>query len=115
MFFSILLNLAFLMVDKYPIEIDKIKNCEYLNIVFTVIAIFEVCTKIIAYGLKTYFKSSNFNIFDFLIMIFSLVDVLLIRFVFFEDSFLINSSVITVLRALRIIRLFKLARFWHDF
>ena len=83
-------------------KLDKIN--EYFTIVFFI----EVVLMFLALGFKEYLMDS-FSLFDFSVVTFSLVDMILSN---------LNSAVIgkqiTVLRAFRILRIFKLAKTWTE-
>lgn len=53
---------------------------EKINIVFTVIFALEMVVKLIAVGIKSYFVGSWFNVFDSIIVIASLVDIIVSNF-----------------------------------
>ena len=76
---------------------------EYVNIAFTVVYTVEMIIKLVAY--KKYYFKNNWNIFDFLIVIFAWVG-------FFADIiFNIQFGALkTVVRAFRILRVLKLIR-----
>lgn len=83
-------------------KLDKVN--EYFTIVFFI----EVVLMFLALGFKEYLMDS-FSLFDFSVVTFSLVDIILSN---------LNSAVIgkqiTVLRAFRILRIFKLAKTWTE-
>ena len=67
-----------------------------------------------AVGIKTFFKSSWFNTFDCIIVIASLTDLVVSNVLSSSKSNNgdAKSNVITVLRTLRLLRVFKLAKHW---
>jgi len=73
------------------------------NITFMVLFTFEMVSKMIGLGLKLYFDEA-FNIFDCFIVIMSYVD-------FFTPG---NTPAIKMLRAFRLMRIFKLLRNWDS-
>ena len=73
----IIVNTIILALDKYPINLDQTLVLEKLNIVFTIIFTFEMLIKIMALGLKNYFKGTMFNLFDCGVVIASIVDIFL--------------------------------------
>lgn len=75
---------------------------EIANYVFTFIFFFEMLLKMFGLGLKTYF-ADGFNIFDFVIVLLSLVEV-------FQSAD--DTSGLSVLRAFRLLRIFKIIRSW---
>ena len=72
---------------------------EWFNNVFTIIFTLEVIIKIIGVGMKEYARD-KFNLFDAVIVVFSLLDLL---FISGESSF-------SALRAFRLFRIFKIFR-----
>eukprot|EP00794_Sanderia_malayensis_P009765 gene9765-10764_t len=76
-----------------------------LNHVFTSVFLTEMILKLIAYGLKRYLRS-RWNLFDGLVVIISMVD-LLVELVTHSD----NSS-LSILRSFRLLRVLKLAQSW---
>lgn len=95
----ILLNTLILATDKYPSpENDLIIQT---NIFFNILFTFECAIKLL--GLKfNEWKQDEFNIFDLIIVVASITEVLII-----SNG---QAGIISVLRALRLIRLIKLAR-----
>ena len=73
------------------------------NLVFTAVYLLEMGVKLLGLGIKLYFKD-RFNIFDFLLIALSLVDIGL-----YYSKF---SSKMAPLRAFRIFRLFKISKTW---
>ena len=73
----IIVNTIILALDKYPINLDQTLVLEKLNIVFTIIFTLEMLIKIMALGLKNYFKGTMFNLFDCGVVIASIVDIFL--------------------------------------
>jgi len=96
----IILNTIFLALEheSQPESMTKILNIG--NTVFTILFAVEMLIKLFALGVKGY-VSDNFNIFDGVIVIVSMLE--------FVN---INSNFITVLRAFRLLRIFKLVRKW---
>ncbi|EDV26574.1 uncharacterized protein TRIADDRAFT_23340, partial [Trichoplax adhaerens] len=74
------------------------------NYVFTCIFTTEMTLKLIAFGFTGYIQS-KWNVFDGIVVIISLVDLLL-------EFISISSNSLSVLRTLRLLRVFKLARSW---
>ncbi len=63
----------------------------------------------IAVGFKNFFKGGAFNIFDAVIVIASLIDIIMSNLLLTKST---STSVITALRGFRLLRIFKLARSW---
>lgn len=102
----IIMNTVVLSLDKYPPDPKEQSIVEILNNAFTGVFIFEMVAKLLAFGVKTYFKDS-FNIFDCIIVVTSFIDLVMTY-----ASTATNSRAITAFRAFRLIRIFKLAKSW---
>jgi hypothetical protein len=48
-----------------------------MNLAFTLVFVIELITKLIAIGIKQFFKGSYFNVFDALVVLGSIVDIIL--------------------------------------
>ena len=97
--FLIVFNTICLATDSYP-ERDFKGTITVLNTLFTIVFAFESLLKLIGLTREKFFMD-NFNTFDLLIVIASLVELM------FSDG---SAGSISALRALRLIRLIKLAR-----
>ena len=75
------------------------------------------CKKSGGFGkIRRYLESSWFNMYDSVIVLISMTDVVIyFSILSSKDDNIINGMPITILRATRIIRLFKLARYWKKF
>lgn len=111
---AVFLNLIVLLLDKYPINQRISDDSEICNMLFTAILISEFLIKVAAYGLDNYLRASYYNQYDCCVVLLSTIDVLTAN-IFFSNQMDVNSKGITVLRAFRILRIFKLARFWRYF
>jgi voltage-dependent calcium channel L type alpha-1D len=100
--------------DEYPISMSKTLTIEYLNILLTVLFIVELGIRLAASGFEDFTKVTKLNIMDAMIVVVSILDVFISN-VFLNEEKLVNSTTITVLRATRTIRFFKLARYWQSF
>jgi voltage-gated sodium channel type IV alpha len=107
-------NILNLASDHYPIDMERLKQSENWNVLFTFAYMSEVIVKIAGLGVKGYFSESRFHLFDVIISLLSVIDVIITN-LFLREEDLYNSVFITVCRAVRTIRLFKLARFWRGF
>ena len=114
MAFSIVLNTLTLALDKYPVDLEMTYVLEKVNIVFAIIFTFEMIIKMTAIGFKNYFQGSALNIFDAVIVIASIVDLIMSN-VIIDDEISGSGSVITALRGFRLLRIFKLAKSWKRF
>lgn len=92
--------------DHYPMTKEHEEANSALNIVLTSIFALEMIFKLIGLGFRGYI-SDRFNIFDGVIVIMGITEI-----IFFNDNS--NISGITVLRALRLFRIFKLAKGWSS-
>lgn len=109
-----LMNILLLAFDKYPIDEHLVSNQENWNLFFTVSYITELLIKLLAYGAKQYLRASGFHLFDCVIVVNSFVDII-ITFFYLSYEQKVNGVIITVLRGMRYIRMFKIARYWREF
>ena len=86
-----------------PEEMDK--NMKHVEFVFTFIFIIEMTIRMYGLGIEQYFKS-KFNTFDFTVIFASLFEQFYVQFFDGADMGL------TVFRSLRLLRLFKVTRYW---
>jgi len=80
------------------------------NLVFYVIFALEMILKLYALGIRGY-SSDRFNVFDGIIVILSTLELVLT----YAAAGLGTGGVISAFRALRLLRVFKLAKNWPDF
>lgn len=104
-----LANMVVLACDRYPLTKTQIDELNYYNDLFTWVFIGDMVIKMIGLGFKEYFVE-NFNKFDFLIIMFSVFEMLITAL-----NIKIGGGAISALRALRLLRVFKLARSWKSF
>ena len=78
----------------------------YAEYVFLFLFIFEMCLKMYALGVRTYFESS-FNKFDFFVVMGSIFEVI---WSYYKEG----SFGLSVLRALRLLRIFKVTKYWSS-
>jgi len=78
----------------------------YAEYVFLFLFIFEMCLKMYALGIRTYFESS-FNKFDFFVVMGSIFEVI---WSYYKEG----SFGLSVLRALRLLRIFKVTKYWSS-
>ncbi|EFN73328.1 Voltage-dependent L-type calcium channel subunit alpha-1C [Camponotus floridanus] len=98
----IVLNTILLMM-KYHRQTESYKNTlKYMNMCFTGMFTVECILKIAAFGVKNFFKDS-WNTFDFITVIGSIVDALVIEF---GENF-INVGFLRLFRAARLIKLLR--------
>lgn len=104
----ILLNTVFLATDRYPIDEESVKTIEYANLTFYCIFVIEMILKLIGLGIRGY-CADRFNIFDGVIVILSTIEVILF---YSGTSGPSTGGAISAFRALRLLRVLKLARSW---
>ncbi|XP_033123000.1 sodium channel protein 1 brain-like [Anneissia japonica] len=97
----ILLNTIFLALDHYNISLTLMQVLTIGNTIFTIIFTVECAAKVISLDVK-YFRTS-WNLFDLVIVIVSLIELLL------SGS---DGSGLSVLRTFRLLRVLKLAQSW---
>lgn len=100
----IVVNTFILASESYDDQSWFNKFNEQSNKVFTAIFFMEMILKMFGLGIKEYFKD-GFNIFDSIVVLFSLVDV-------FQSAE--SNSGLSVLRAFRLLRIFKIIRSWKQ-
>jgi hypothetical protein len=77
------------------------------NYLFAFIFVFEMVVKMVGLSLKEYWKD-NFNKFDFTIVMFSIIEIVM------EAAGLEGISGLSVLRTFRLLRILKLAKSWES-
>uniref|UniRef100_A0A4W4FWJ6 Voltage-dependent L-type calcium channel subunit alpha n=1 Tax=Electrophorus electricus TaxID=8005 RepID=A0A4W4FWJ6_ELEEL len=103
MFFLIMLNTLCLGIQHCNQSDHITKVSDNLNVIFTVLFTIEMIVKLIAFKAKGYF-GDPWNVFDFLIVVGSIVDVVLSQ-VDYEENAQVS---ITFFRLFRVLRLIKL-------
>jgi voltage-dependent calcium channel L type alpha-1D len=99
----ILINTLFLASEYYEMP-EWLENInEIANLFFTVIFALEMILKLIGFGCKKY-SSDGFNLFDCFIVIMSYVELLMPG----------EGSGLSVLRAFRLLRIFKIIKSWDS-
>ena len=106
----IVLNTGLLAMDRHPIKPETQNTLESLNGILSWIFFFEMVIKMIGLGIKDY-SADSFNLFDCTVVIISFVD-LIISNIGVEFN---GGGAISALRAVRLLRVFKLARSWTSF
>lgn len=102
-------NSIVLGMDRYPITIDDATQLENVNEVFSFIFLFEMIIKLLGLGPNKYAKDS-FNIFDGVVVIISCIE-LIIKYAGVPTT----GGAFSGLRAVRLLRIFKLAKSWKSF
>ncbi len=108
-FLGIMLNTAVLSLDRHPIGETEQYILETINLYLTWFFCFEMIIKMIGLGLKAYFQD-RFNVFDCLIVILSLVEMVLTTVQGGSGG-----GAMSTFRGFRLLRVFKLARSWKSF
>jgi len=103
----IILNTAIMATEYHGMHEEHKYFIELSNLVFTIVCSTEVGVKVIGLGLKKYLKD-KMNLFDAALAMIGLVEIIFVS----GDSGL---GGLVVLRAFRILRVFKLARGWGSF
>jgi hypothetical protein len=97
-------------MDGYPIRREKLETLDELNEVFTYIFLVEMIVKLIGLGFKDY-AADGFNVFDSVIVVISVAELFLKH----ANVGFSSNGAISVFRAVRLLRVFKLARSWTSF
>uniref|UniRef100_UPI00398E5D66 voltage-dependent L-type calcium channel subunit alpha-1S-like isoform X2 n=1 Tax=Pristiophorus japonicus TaxID=55135 RepID=UPI00398E5D66 len=104
MFALIMLNTICLGMQHYEQSDEMNQLSDMLNVVFTVLFALEMVFKLCAFKAKGYF-GDPWNVFDFLIVIGSIVDVILSEVDESEDSSRISISFFRLFRVMRLVKL----------
>ena len=104
----IIANTIVLFLDRYPMDQTEKDRQELSNTVFYGIFIFELLIKLVAFGPKQYVKD-KFNIFDMLVISLSTADIIISSI----DTASLGRALVGF-RALRFLRIFKIARKWKS-
>jgi hypothetical protein len=108
----IITNTMTLALDEYPEDPERVKICEGINYVLTMIFICEMGLKLIGLGIPEYF-SDGMNMFDATIVVASITE-LITEAVAPSGEGSSGGGPIGALRAFRVFRVFKLARKWKS-
>lgn len=107
----IVVNTIILGLDTYPVN-HKLENfANIMNMIFFYVFLLEMVIKMLGIGLKNYF-ADGFCVFDFIVIIFSLLEIIID---FINFSRIRGLSAIRVLKVFRLLRVFKLAKIWRSF
>lgn len=131
----VFLNTAVLALDHYPREdawygetlyfggtyAEQVFALEVVNYVFTAVFVLELVLKLLGLGCRAYLHEAM-NVFDAFIVIVSIVELVVAPPAFLLDAGVrgltaeetSTGGATSALRAVRVLRLFKLARNWHD-
>ena len=114
MILTIIASQVIMSFDSYPVNAQTLLNIEILNIFLTFIFCCELGIRLISLGLKDFIKGSAINTFDCALTLISMLDVVC-SWSTLDANALVNSWLITLLRATRAMRFFKLVRYWESF
>ena len=106
----ILANTISLAAYRYDQSEQQTRVLYILDIVFVWVFTVEMIAKLIGLGVKNYVKDL-FNVFDAIIVIFGLIDFTLMIVLGDADA----GGIMSAFRALRLLRVIKLARHWNAF
>ncbi len=103
----IVANAIIMAIEHYPEPESFTQQISYLNQMFSWIFTCEMIVKLIGIGFREYFRDS-FNIFDAVIVVLSVVD----NAMFYSIGNSASGGGVIILRSIRLLRVFKLARNW---
>jgi hypothetical protein len=103
----IVLNTLILALDKYPQDQDTTDVYNTINMVLTWCFFGEMVIKIMGFGIKQYARD-KVNLFDAFVVILTIAENILDLAV--SDSSISSGGAISGFRAVRLFRIFKLAR-----
>lgn len=106
----IVLNTALLAMDKYPIKKSESDFQQSMNNILSWIFFGEMIIKMLGLGFKEY-AADSFNLFDCSVVMISLIENI-IDWIGIDFG---GGGAISALRAIRLLRVFKLARSWTSF
>ena len=109
MILCILFNSVILAMDQHPLTVDDAIYLENINEVLSWIFFTEMIIKLTGLGPTRYVKDS-FNIFDAVVVIISVIE-LIVKYAGVPTS----GGAFSGLRAIRLLRVFKLAKSWKSF
>jgi len=108
----ILLNTVILALDRYPLGDNERVFLETFNDALSLCFFGEMIVKLMGLGVKGYAKD-RFNLFDCLIVVVSMLEILLYQANLAKS--VSSGGAISAFRAIRLLRVFKLARSWKGF
>ena len=111
-YFCIIINTLILMMERVNMSITERLIIEKANIVLVTIFTFEIVIALIGLGVHKYFRDA-FNVWDFIVIVFSIVEIILREFTSIISKN--KGSIGVIFRILRILRIFKLFPQWENF
>lgn len=109
MVLAIILNTLILSLDRYPISKSEEGVLEIVNEVMTYTFLVEMIIMITGLGPNEYARDS-FNLFDAFVVVLSIVELIIKK-----AGVAFTNGAFSALRAVRLLRVFKLARKWTSF
>lgn len=106
----IVTNTIVLALERYPEDPSTLAVQDILNEFFTWSFVAELIIKIIGLGVREYARDS-FNLFDALVVVLSLIDIIVTTAIGNSDQM----ETLSAFRGVRLLRVFKLARNWSSF
>lgn len=106
---AIIVNTFILSLDRYPIGKEEASGLEIINEAMTYTFLAEMIIMIAGLGPNEYARDS-FNLFDATVVVLSIVE-LIIK----VAGVAFSNGAFSALRAVRLLRVFKLARSWTSF
>ena len=106
----IIMNTVVLALDSFPEDPEMLEVTDMLNSLFTWAFFAEMVIKLLGLGFREYCRDS-FNIFDALIVILSMIDLVLTATSDGDSA----TGALSAFRGVRLLRVFKLARSWTSF
>ena len=103
----IVLNTVLLALDSYPPDPSLMEKAEKANLAFSLVFLLEMIIKLIGFGFKGYLKDSM-NLFHTFIVLSSIIDICVQQF----SGRSLGGGAVTAIRAIRLTRVFKLAKTW---
>jgi hypothetical protein len=109
MVLAIILNTFILSLDRYPITNAEADSLEVINEGMTYVFLVEMLVMIAGLGPNEYSRDS-FNLFDAFVVVLSIVELIMKK-----AGGASTGGAFSALRAVRLLRVFKLARKWTSF
>jgi hypothetical protein len=109
MVLAIIANTLILSLDRYPISKSEAGALEIINEAMTYTFLIEMIIMITGLGPNEYARDS-FNLFDAFVVVLSIVELIIKK-----AGVAFTNGAFSALRAVRLLRVFKLARNWTSF
>lgn len=105
-----MVNTVLLAHDQYPEDTVLMKKVEIISLFLSIVFFIEMIIKLIGLGIRGYFVD-KYNIFDGILVVLTAVDIVYSNASSVSSGFN-GKSQVTGLRAIRLLRVFKLAKSW---